>query len=82
MQKNRADSFFRTGGGFLGFCILLAIVIAVNVIVGRLRWRADLTEEKLYTLSEGSRAVLNKIDGNVVLKFFSNADDPGMPVYL
>ena len=82
MQKHRADSFFRSGGGFLGFCILLAIVIAVNVIVGRLRWRADLTEEKLYTLSEGSRAVLNKIDGNVVLKFFSNADDPGMPVYL
>ena len=46
----------------------LAILIAVNVIVGGFRARQDLTAERLYTLSDGTHRVLKKLDRAVTLK--------------
>ena len=51
--------------GVVGLVAVAAIAIAADVILANLPLRADLTEEGLYTLSRGSRAVLTKLDSDV-----------------
>lgn len=70
------------GTGMAGLALLLVIVGAVNMIVANLRLRFDLTEEKLYTLSDGSRQVLGKIKDEVVLKLYISESSPDMPISL
>jgi len=80
--KLGSKTFWKMSGGIIGLLVVLAILIAANVIFGRLRLRADLTEEKLYTLSDGTRRVLANMDRQVALKLFFNSSAPEMPVYL
>ncbi|MFH1968682.1 MAG: Gldg family protein [Verrucomicrobiota bacterium] len=69
-------------GSLVGLLALLAILIAVNLLLSRVRMRTDLTEEKLYTLSEGTRAVLKSLDGHVTLKFFFSGGASEVPMPL
>jgi len=78
----RFDSLARVSGGLVGLVLLLAILVAANVIVSYSSLRADLTEEKLYTLSEGSRSVLQKLEQPVTLKFYFSSSSAEVPVYL
>jgi ABC-type uncharacterized transport system involved in gliding motility auxiliary subunit len=82
MKKPGAKSLRKAAGGATGLLIVLAILVAANVILGNMRLRADLTEEKLYTLSGGTRGVLKGLDGNVTLKLFFNQSSPEVPVFL
>src|SRR5438067_5606679 len=51
-------------------CIGL-MLIAINIIAGRfLTARLDLTSERLYTLSQGTRQTLAHIDEPIVLRFY------------
>lgn len=50
--------------------LLLAALVLVNFIAGLTRGQADLTESKLFTLSEGSRSLLAKLDEPVTLRFY------------
>src|ERR1035437_3846780 len=69
-------------GSLVGLLALLAILIAANIILSRVRVRVDLTGEKLYTLSEGTRAVLKSLDGPVTLKFFFSGSAAEVPMPL
>jgi len=65
-----------------GAIVLLALAVvlgAANVIIRTMRLRVDLTEEKLYTLSDGSRNLLGKLDQPVTLKLFFNSSNPRVP---
>jgi hypothetical protein len=64
----------------LGVLIMLMIVVAVNFMSSLVRYRADLTEEKLYTLSDGTKAILSKLDGKLKIRFYCTQNDPAMPV--
>ena len=79
-KKNTSLARFTTGA--LGLLCLLAILGAVNMIVANLRIRADLTAEKLYTLSKGSRAILGKLENDVTLKFYFSHSSKEMPMAL
>ncbi|MFN2352125.1 MAG: Gldg family protein [Kiritimatiellia bacterium] len=74
--------FWKVGGGVLGLLILLAILVAGNLLVGAVRLRHDLTEDKLYTLSDNSRRVLEQLELPVTLKFFFTSTAPEVPVPL
>src|SRR5215472_1001190 len=51
-------------------CIAL-MLISVNVIAAHFfTWRLDLTGERLYTLSRGTRTTVSKIDEPVTLRFY------------
>ena len=82
MKVSGSKSFWKASGGVAGLLILLAILVAANVIVSSLRARIDLTEENLYTLSDGSRTILKQLDRKVTLKLFFSSSDPGVPVQL
>ena len=68
--------------GVVGLVVIAAIVVAADVIVAKLPLRADLTAERLYTLSKGSRAVLAKLDREVTLKYYVSSSAAEMPVQL
>ncbi|MCC7274626.1 MAG: Gldg family protein [Alphaproteobacteria bacterium] len=59
-----------------GLYSLLALVaaavlfVAVNILAGSWTQRLDLTEQKLYTLSPGSKSVLRQIDEPITVRFY------------
>src|SRR5580700_7714158 len=61
---------------------VLVILIAVNVLGGFLKIRGDLTENKLYTLSPGTKKILDKLDTPVEIRFYYSRDNSSMPVPL
>ncbi|MCR4403534.1 MAG: GldG family protein [Firmicutes bacterium] len=57
---------------------VIAIVLMVNVIVARHPAKLDLTQEKMYTLSEETRQILRKLDRDVkITAFFPEGDAVG-----
>jgi ABC-type uncharacterized transport system involved in gliding motility auxiliary subunit len=57
---------------YLGLALAAVIFLSVNALTGRLLPgdRIDLTEQGLYTVSDGTRNVLSKIDEPIKLKFY------------
>ena len=47
--------------GVIGALVVLGILIAVNLLFSGVRLRKDLTEEKQYTLSEGTATMLQEL---------------------
>ncbi|HOE61119.1 MAG TPA: Gldg family protein [Kiritimatiellia bacterium] len=82
MSDKQTKGFSRIGTGAAGLAALLVILGAANLIIANLRLRVDLTAEKLYTLSQGSRQVLGKLENDVVLKFYFSASSADMPMGL
>ncbi len=76
----KAGRFWIFGGSIAGIIILLAIIIAANIILSTVRIRADLTEDKIFTLSEGTRNILKHLDKPVTLKFFSSERSRHVPI--
>lgn len=51
------------------------ILIALNYITGMFKVRLDLTQEKAYTLSKGTRAILKELDSPVTVRFYCTQPD-------
>ena len=68
--------------GAAGLVLLAAIVVAADVILANLPLRADLTAERFYTLSDGSKAVLSKLEQDVTLKYYVSSSAADMPMQL
>ncbi len=66
----------RRSAAILGCALLLAAWLAVHAILSMVRVpvRLDLTEGSLYTLSLGTRAMLESLDEPVRIDFFYSAD--------
>jgi ABC-type uncharacterized transport system involved in gliding motility auxiliary subunit len=81
MQKKSLETILYSSAGIV---VMLVLVIAVNVITGAKPVRADLTQEKAYTLSAGTRAILQKLDTPVKIRFYCTQSDTATPetVYL
>jgi ABC-type uncharacterized transport system involved in gliding motility auxiliary subunit len=64
--------------------IVIGIIVVLNYIVGYLNFlnpRIDLTEKNLYTLSEGTRRIIDRInpDEPVTMRFYATEDGRLMP---
>jgi ABC-type uncharacterized transport system involved in gliding motility auxiliary subunit len=79
---DKKKEILKAGGGIAGMVAIMAIVIAVNVIIGNFRMRADLTEEKLYTLSDGTRNLLVSLEQPVTLNLYLSSSSPDMPAQM
>lgn len=65
----------------IGIIALLGILIFGNVVATRLGIKVDITEEKLYTLSEGSINIVDKLDTPLDIKlFFSQSLEEVPPI--
>lgn len=72
----------------LSSLVVIAIIVVINVIVGGSSignfLRFDLTQDKLYTLSQGTRNIIDRIDGDkpVTVRLYASSDDRVMPPIL
>ncbi len=81
MQKKSLETFLYSVGGVIAMAMIL---VAVNLITSGMKQRVDLTQEKAYTLSDGTRAILAKLDTPVKIRFYSSHSAASTPqtVYL
>jgi len=67
MKSKRFEILLYSTGGVI---VLLAVLVALNFLVGAVSLRADLTEGQVYTLSPGTRAILAKLEAPVKVRFY------------
>ncbi len=77
----------KEGTAGLTALLTIAIVIAVNFLVGGLGFlngRFDVTEDRLYTLSQGTRNILDRLnpDEPVTIRYYVTTEDRVMPPML
>jgi len=65
----RTENFLYSSGGLAAAFV---IVVLLNLVLGAPRARIDLTQGKLYTLSEGTRSVLGKLEAPVKIRLYFN----------
>ena len=66
----------------VGLVALFLLLVAGNFLASRAAVRADLTEGRLFTLSEGTKKILGKLDGPVKVRLYISQGDNAMPVQL
>ncbi|HUL92233.1 MAG TPA: GldG family protein [Burkholderiales bacterium] len=77
-MDKRTENFLYSSGGLVA---AFAIIVLVNLVLGAPRARVDLTQGKLYTLSEGTRAVLAKLESPVKIRlYFSQGAEVPLPI--
>ena len=75
-QKNFETILYSTAGVAVMFVVLLAFY----VITSAFKERIDLTSEKAFTLSSGTKKILNKLDSRVTIRFYCTQDASMPPV--
>ena len=63
-----------------GVAAVLVILVAINLLGGFFKARSDLTQNKLYTLSAGTKKILDKLDTPVEIRFYFSKDNASVPV--
>ena len=77
-----AGSIARKLNSAAGFFIFLGIVLAANVLLSGFRWHVDLTHDKQYTLSAGTRELLGQLNRDITLKFYFSKGSDNVPAML
>ncbi len=66
----------RTKGGGLGIALLIGITLLVNGVVRNISLpKADLTQEKLYTISAGTKRILKKLKAPIIVTYYVTSRD-------
>jgi ABC-type uncharacterized transport system involved in gliding motility auxiliary subunit len=68
------------GSTAISIILVLIIIIAINVISSGLYSRLDITEESLYTLSEGTEKIVAKISTPLTLKYYLSKNLESLPI--
>ena len=68
-----------------GIIALALVLVAANFIFSAFNARVDLTEGRVYTLSDGTRSILGKLEAPVKIRFYytqgSTAVPPGLKTF-
>ena len=78
-KKKQLETFLYST---IGVAAVALILLAFNLIAAQARQRVDLTAERAYTLSPGTRAILAKVDTPVQIRFYCTKNASTMPVFL
>ncbi|MBE0544458.1 MAG: GldG family protein [Verrucomicrobia bacterium] len=78
-HKKRIETFLYST---IGVIVMVVIVIALNIIVRPLLVRVDMTADKAYTLSEGTKRILGTLDTPVQIRFYFSQRESSTPVEL
>jgi ABC-type uncharacterized transport system involved in gliding motility auxiliary subunit len=76
MKNKSVETLLYSGAGLVFVALAL---IAINLISQSVKVRADLTKEKAYTLSPGTRAILKKLDTPVKIRFYCSQGESASP---
>ena len=75
-QKKNFDTYLYSIVGVVG---MLVILVALNALLSPAGVRLDCTEEKLFTLTDGTKQILKELDTPVSIRFYFSKDIPQMP---
>jgi ABC-type uncharacterized transport system involved in gliding motility auxiliary subunit len=64
----------------IALILLIVGLVLVNFIASFLPGQIDFTSSKLYTLSPGTQALLDKIEEPITLEFYFSRDAEGIPI--
>lgn len=70
---------FNKNNSFFGVWVLLIALIAINFVANKFFFRLDMTEENLYTLSDGTKKIIREIDDLTTIKFFFSTENNSIP---
>jgi ABC-type uncharacterized transport system involved in gliding motility auxiliary subunit len=76
-MHKKTESLLYSAGGLAAALIALVLL---NLVLGAARWRIDLTQGRLYTLSEGTRAILGKLESPVKIRLYFSQSDIPLPI--
>jgi gliding motility-associatede transport system auxiliary component len=79
MKKKGFETYLYSA---VGVAAMLVLLVVINVIAAQAKQRVDLTAERAYTLSAGTRAILAKIDTPVQIRFYCTRGGNAMPASL
>ena len=79
MARSKGYDYKKTLLSVTGLAALFLILIFVNIIVSYATVRWDATEDKAYSLSEGTERILSAMTQPVTIKFFYSRSDPDIP---
>jgi ABC-type uncharacterized transport system involved in gliding motility auxiliary subunit len=74
-QKNLETILYSTAG----VVVMLVVLVAFYIVTGAVKDRVDLTAEKAFTLSQGTKKILSKLDSRVTIRFYCTQGDTAMP---
>src|ERR1700678_328381 len=74
-HKNIETFFYSTAGVAIMFVVLLAFYVVTSAA----KERIDLTSEKAFTLSPGTKKILGKLDSRVTIRFYCTQGGTAMP---
>lgn len=82
MKNKSLETLMYSAGGIVALALIL---VAANFIFSALNARVDLTEGRVYTLSDGTRSILSKLEAPVKIRFYytqgSTAVPPGLKTF-
>ncbi len=73
--KRNQTFFYSTAG----LCVSVLILILVNYLAAHSFVRADFTDDKLHTLSPGTKEVLSRLKSPVTIRFYCTQEADAMP---
>src|SRR5688572_11146276 len=76
MKKKQLEAILYSAAGIAAMFVL---IVGFNIVTGVLKTRIDLTHEKAYTLSEGTKAILRKLDTPVKIRFYATQVENATP---
>ncbi|MBI5386593.1 MAG: Gldg family protein [Verrucomicrobia bacterium] len=65
-----------------GMAVVFAIVVLLNLIAGAAKTRLDMTADKQFTLSPGTKAILKKLDTPAELRFYFSRSEKNLPSWV
>lgn len=68
-----------TGRWGSGIAILLVVGISLNIIASKFYTRFDLTEDRVFSLSTGTRKIIEKLDRNVTMRLYFSRSSKDLP---
>jgi ABC-type uncharacterized transport system involved in gliding motility auxiliary subunit len=74
-QKNFETILYSTAG----VAVMFVVVIAFYIVTSAFKDRIDLTSEKAFTLSPGTRKILSRLDSRVTIRFYCTQSGATMP---
>lgn len=59
-------------------CVIIIAIIAVNVLISNKDYSVDVTQNKLYSLSDQTKKIVSSLDQNIVIYLMNNKTDMAM----
>jgi len=67
VKNKNLETLMYSAGGIVALALIL---IAANFIISAFSARVDLTDGRVYTLSDGTRSILSKLEAPVKIRFY------------